>query len=103
VIRRTVTFRPAAEEDINELYGYIAARSNDEVAYRYIQRIENACLDLAEFPERGNRRDDLYAGIRIVGFERRVSIAFLVEERVVRIVRIFYGGQHIESAFEGDM
>jgi toxin ParE1/3/4 len=100
VKKRTVTFRPAAEEDLNDLYGYVTAKANSDVAFGYIQRIENACLGLAEFPERGSRRDDLYPGIRLVGFERRITIAFMVEEKAVRIVRIFFGVRDLEGAFE---
>jgi toxin ParE1/3/4 len=99
-MKRTVTFRPAAEEDLNDLYDYIASKSNGVVAFSYIQRIENACFRLGEFPERGSRRDDLYQGVRVVGFEPRISIAFLADEKTVRIVRIFYGGRDLEGAFE---
>ncbi|WP_338049426.1 hypothetical protein [Rhizobium tubonense] len=31
--------------------------------------------------------------LRIIGFERRVSIAFIVKGDIVEIQRIFYGGQ----------
>ncbi len=69
----TVRFRPAAEADLIELYGYIAERSGRARAGDYIDRIEAACLSLADFPERGTRRDDLRPGLRVIGFERRVA------------------------------
>src|SRR5262249_45577471 len=47
-------------------------------------------------PERGTRRDDIHAGIRTMGFERRATIVFRVMENEVVIVRIFYGGQDYE-------
>ena len=34
--------------------------------------------------------------IRIVGYRRRVSIVFAVEQRQVMILGIFYGGQDID-------
>ncbi len=33
------------------------------------------------------------SGLRIVGFERRVTVAFTVSEDRVTILRLFYGGR----------
>ena len=65
----------------------------------YISRIEAACMALATFPERGTKRDDLEPGIRTIGFERRATIAFRVEDNTVRIVRVFYAGRDYEAHF----
>jgi toxin ParE1/3/4 len=92
-LTRTVTFRPLAEADLFELYDFIAGRESPARAFNYVERIEAACLQLGNFPERGQNRPDLYPGLRIVGFENRISIAFLVEETSVRIVRVLYGGR----------
>lgn len=88
-----IVFRPAAENDLIALYQYIAENSGLQRAGAYIDRIEQACMTLADFPARGTKRDDLHPGLRITGFERRVSIAFVVENDAVRILRIFYGGR----------
>jgi toxin ParE1/3/4 len=50
--------------------------------------------------ERGGRRDDIRVGLRIVGFERRVTVAFSVDESRVTILRLFYGGRDWEGAFQ---
>jgi plasmid stabilization system protein ParE len=50
------------------------------------------------FPERGTRRDDLLPGLRTIGFERRVTIAFVVTPDTVLIEGIYYGGQDFEAA-----
>jgi toxin ParE1/3/4 len=73
---REVIFSPEAENDLLQIYDFIANAANGERGYRYAERIRNHCLELSIFPERGNRRDDLRAGLRIIGFERRVTIAF---------------------------
>ena len=93
-----VSFRPRAEADLLGLYEYIAEEAGTAVAGAYVDRIEAACLALATFPERGTRRDDLRPGLRTIGFERRATIAFLVLQDEVVIVRIFYGGQDYERA-----
>jgi toxin ParE1/3/4 len=37
--------------------------------------------------------------LRLIGFERRVMIAFKVEPDLILIEGIFYGGQDFETAF----
>lgn len=71
-----IIFSPEAEDDLVQLYLYIADRSGEAVALRYVERIEAYCLSFTDFPERGLSREDLLPGLRVVGFERRVSIAF---------------------------
>jgi toxin ParE1/3/4 len=99
VEKREVVFSPEALDDLIRLYDYIAEASGPARAIGYIARIEAYCsrFDLAS--RRGSRRDDIRAGLRLVGFERRVTIAFHVDARTVTIDRIFYGGQDIDDAF----
>jgi toxin ParE1/3/4 len=81
-----------------ELYQAIRDRSGEAgVAIRYIRRIRDYCEKFAEFPERGTKRDDIRPGLRIIGFERRVTIAFTFDGDCVRIGRIFYGGRDYEA------
>jgi toxin ParE1/3/4 len=42
--------------------------------------------------ERGTPRDDVRPNLRIIGFERRITVAFVVEPESVVILRLFYGG-----------
>jgi toxin ParE1/3/4 len=95
---RKVYFRPQAEAELIALYDYISRRAGVTVAGGYIDRIEAACLALANFPERGTRRDDILPGLRTIGFERRATIAFRVLKTRVEIVTIAYGGRDFESA-----
>ncbi len=41
-------------------------------------RIVDFCNKLSTFPLKGTQRDDLLSGLRVTGFERRVTIAFIV-------------------------
>ena len=92
-----VKFRPGARDDLLNLYDYIAERSGVPVAGSYIDRIEATCLGLRDFPERGTRRDDLVPGLRTIGFERRVLIAFRVLPGEVEIAAILYGGRELTA------
>jgi len=54
-------------------------------------------MALEHFPERGTRRDDILKGLRTIGFERRVTIAFRVIKSRVEIITVAYGGRSFES------
>lgn len=97
-----VVFRPEAEADLVGLYEYIAERSGHSIAGGYIERIEEACMALASFPKRGTRRDDIQPGLRTIGFERRVTIAFRVLKTQVEIVAIAYAGRNFEDDLQGN-
>jgi len=88
-----VAFSPTAEKQLEELERYLADRFFPKNAERYITRITKACLNLGLAPHRGTSREDLGPGVRVTGFERRVSIYFKVQPDRVTIVGIFYAGQ----------
>jgi toxin ParE1/3/4 len=97
-VTHRVVFSPEASEDLLGLYDYISARSGGVQALRYIERIERWCEGLRRFPERGVVRDDIRSGVRVMGFERRVTIAFRVLPDTVTILRILYGGRDLLKA-----
>lgn len=101
-MKRKVIFAPEAREDMFALYSYITEKSGTARAFGYINRIEHYCLGFGLGGERGTWRDDLRPGLRIVGFERRVTIAFHVEPRAVTIDRIFYAGRDVERIFRSE-
>lgn len=68
---------------------------------RYVERIETFCRSFSEFPKRGIGRDDLLPGLRVIGFERRITIAFHVDADSVTFDRILYGGRDIEALLGG--
>lgn len=92
-----VIFSPEAEEDLVNLYEYIAAAASPSVAFGYIERIEELCNVLSTVPLGGTSRDDIRPGLRTIGFERRATIAYRVTETRVEILRVFYGGQNWET------
>jgi toxin ParE1/3/4 len=100
-VKYRIEFAPEARDDLRQLYSYIADHTGPGRAMAYIDRIEAYCRGFAEFPERGIRRDDLFPGLRIVGFEQRMSIAFGVSAGVVTFYRFLYGGRDL-SILMGD-
>lgn len=45
------------------------------------------------FPERGTVREEVRSRLRIIGFERSASVAFVVEDDDVVVLRILAKGQ----------
>jgi len=97
-----VIFTRLAERQLDTLHDYIAKHANEERADGYVGRIIDFCSGFATFPERGTRRDDILPGLRVTGFERRVTIAFVVTPETVLIEGIFYGGQDFEAALRAN-
>jgi toxin ParE1/3/4 len=97
-----VIFTPRAERQIDRLHEYITDKASESRANGYINRIVAFCNGLATFPVRGRPRDDLLGGLRTIGFERCITIAFVVTADAVLIEGIFYGGRDFEAAFQDE-
>ncbi|WP_120632608.1 type II toxin-antitoxin system RelE/ParE family toxin [Ruegeria sp. EL01] len=93
---RSVVFSPEAGTDLAELYDWIADAASPKVAIGYLERVEAFCKRLSIGSERGHLRSDIRPGLRIIGFERRLTIAFTVGTDRVTILRIFAGGRNWE-------
>lgn len=50
-----VVFAPEAEDQLAELYHYIAAHGSTDTAARYMQAIVTYCEGMSTFPHRGTR------------------------------------------------
>ena len=92
-----VAFAPEARDDLRDLYLFNAERVDGDRAMSYIKRIETYCRGFANFPERGMLRDDLFPSLRVIGFERRVTLAFHVGADTVTFLRILYGGRDVDG------
>jgi toxin ParE1/3/4 len=90
-----VIVSPLAKAHLEALENYIAQAASARIAANYVDEILQYCASLKTFPHRGARRDDIRPGVRIIGFRRRVTIAFEVTDSV-NILGVFYGGRNIE-------
>ena len=98
-----VVFSPEAEEQLAELYRYIASVASPVVAERYVNAIISYCETLETFPLRGVPRDDIRPGLRITNYRKRAVIAFDVAGDLVSIIGVFYGGQDYQTALQDDL
>ncbi|HEX7853659.1 MAG TPA: type II toxin-antitoxin system RelE/ParE family toxin [Sphingobium sp.] len=94
MIRREVTLSPEASANLLALYDWISEQASPEIALSYIERLETYIRGFEVGAERGTLRNEIREGLRTVGFERRVTIAFTVNENQVIILGFFYGGQN---------
>lgn len=90
--RFPVEFRADAVEDIEQLFSYVLETSFDLVtAARFSDRIFERCEKIGDAPFAGVSRDDLGPGIRVVPFERKAVILYVVRDQTVWITNIFSG------------
>ena len=97
-----VVFSPEAQEQLAELYRYIAMAASLETAARYTEAIISYCEDLRMFPRRGTMRDDIRPGLRITRHRNRTVIAFEVNADSIAIIGVFYGGRNYENILHDD-
>ncbi|MCZ8544802.1 type II toxin-antitoxin system RelE/ParE family toxin [Mesorhizobium qingshengii] len=99
MIRRLeVEYRESASDDLANIFTHIAeATGSSDVALRFVLRIEDRCQSIGNAPRGGRSRDHIVPGLRTVPFEHSAVIAYIVEDDLVRIVNIFYGGRDYET------
>ena len=90
-----VDFDAQARADLADLYDYLLGEAGETVATSYIEKLLDYCAGFETFPERGTARNEIYQGLRFVGYRRKATIAFRVKGNAVTIVRIFHGGKHV--------
>lgn len=90
-----------AWRDLRDIFDYINSRAGPVVAGRFTTKLYEYCVGLSHTPERGTRRDELTPGLRTIGYRRRATIAFRVDqsERIVMILGIYYGGRNYVDDF----
>lgn len=98
-----VSYSAQAADQLEALYLHIAEDSGPDRAAGYVDAIADYCDGLETFPHRGTRRDGILPGLRLLGFRRRATIAFTVEDAGVTILGIFHGGQDVEAALQGEV
>lgn len=95
-----VRFSTRALADLREIHDYIAPRGGKSIAAAHVSRIYQYCVDMGAFPERGVRRDDIWPGLRLVGFRRQATIAIELTATELRIIRVLGRGRDVEGALK---
>lgn len=92
-----VVKRPLAETDLDEIWWYIA-QDNPDAADRFLDKIEERCRTLAQFPNLGVSRDELHPGLRSLPVGKYL-IFYLIIEGGIEVVRVLPGMMDIDAFF----
>ena len=92
------TFSPSARRDLHSIFDHIAA-DNPRAALGFVERIEEACRRLAEFPELGALREDLATALRAFAVGN-YAILYRPAKEGVDIVRVIHGARDLPSALD---
>jgi toxin ParE1/3/4 len=92
-----VRFTDEALADLGSIFTALLPVAGERVARDFVGRLEAKCLALVTLPERGTTRDNVRPGLRIIGYRRQASIAFVVTDAEVLILRVFRRGADTEA------
>ncbi len=95
-----IVWQQTAQNDVDNLYDWIADQVGGETADDYIGRIKTHVEKLADLPGWGAPREELGAGVQTITFRRRTVIAYLVEDETVKILSVFHGGRALQGPFK---
>ncbi|MDR1427567.1 MAG: type II toxin-antitoxin system RelE/ParE family toxin [Bifidobacteriaceae bacterium] len=78
---------------LDALWDHVPDAGSPLSADRFTEAIVARCQRLADFPYLGKARGDIRPGLRILGYKKRITIAFTVlDNGTVAIAGIFYAG-----------
>jgi toxin ParE1/3/4 len=92
-----VRLHERAEAELDQMYDDIALVAGPEIAGKYVGGLYELIGGLATFAERGTVREGRIPGLRVIGYRRSVSVAFVVEKDEVTILGVFRRGKNITS------
>ena len=85
-----------ANNDIEQIWTYLAQNASVDRADRQIIKIVEACRLVSDWPRSGSPRDNIIPGMRSIAAEPYV-IFYRVGDEAVQIVRVLDGRRDIEA------
>jgi plasmid stabilization system protein ParE len=89
-----VRWSARAEEDLFELYLWLAGEAGPEFAFDYASSIRAHMELFRTFPRRGTPRDDLSPGLRTTIYRRRTVIAYRLIDGELEVARLHHAGRN---------
>lgn len=88
-----------AEQDLDDIYDYIAEESQSPgTAARFLRRINAKCELYAQEPLLGESRPDIGERIRIFPHQSYVVLYRPVDDGI-EVIRVLHGARHFDSLF----
>jgi toxin ParE1/3/4 len=88
---------PAAENDLNEIWWFIA-QDNLDSADKLLDEIAETSSKLAQFKNMGRNRDELHRGLRSFPVGRYLIFYMPISDGI-EIVRVLHGMMDIDAVF----
>jgi toxin ParE1/3/4 len=88
---------PLAETDLDDIWWYIA-QDNPDAADRFLDKIEERCQALAQFPNMGLSRDDLLPSLRSLPIGRYLIFYMPIDDGI-QVVRVLPAMRDIDAFF----
>ncbi len=89
--------RPLAEADLDDIWWYIA-QDNPDAADRLLDKIEEQCQALAQFPQMGINRDELMPALRSFPIGNYLIFYFPIADGI-EVIRVLSGMRDIDALF----
>jgi toxin ParE1/3/4 len=102
VRRYSVELDLGAFEDLSAIRDRVAAEAGEGVATRFIDRVLRHLDGFEAVPMRGTSRDDIREGLRVVGWRKVVTLAYVVDDAARRVLflAVLYRGYDVEAALK---
>jgi toxin ParE1/3/4 len=97
-MNRICRFTVPASRDIESIMDYIADRSGFDAAESFLERINNKCQTLSQFPSMGRNRDELMENVRSFPLDDYL-IFYSPIAAGIEVLRVVSGYRDLESLF----
>ncbi len=96
---RDVILGNTARDDLQSIFNWLEPDTGATFARDYVRQIRDKCHSLANFPNRGELREDLAPDLRTIPFKRKATIAYKVDGNKITVLRILHHGRNPGRAF----
>ncbi|MEL6436423.1 MAG: type II toxin-antitoxin system RelE/ParE family toxin [Pseudomonadota bacterium] len=97
-----IIFQAAAVDDLSDLRRQTFINVGPIAAEAFINRLVAFCNAFDIAPNRGTLQTDIQHDLRVVGFERSITVAFRVKDDRVEFLRFFAKGTNWAEEFNDD-
>ncbi len=88
-----------ASQDIEAIADYLATQSNLTIAERFLSGIDSTFQQIAQFPQMGRKRDELYPGLRSLPYQQYLIFYRLLNEEI-EVFRVVSGYRDLTALFQ---
>ena len=93
-----LSWSPEAEADLLEIWHWGAGHFSIDIADKHLRDIHASALNLSDFPEIGQKRDDLARMLRSIVIYPTV-LFYRITGHSVEVVRVIDGRQNLAAIF----